>query len=180
MATQGDITPPTSGGGGGLLGEWKNASSKEKILIVGAIATVILVALYLFSKQSSSSPDTINRGTATSPGLTPENGTASSPAPTPPGVNPPPGTMPPVKPPKKKHHHHPEKEDRDSDRDDKRKRKHHTNTPQMVARISTPVHFTAVANTAARSNDRRKTKVKRVIPPGWGHIHTMPPNVLPK
>jgi len=93
---QGDIIPPapSSGGGGGFLGEWKNASTTEKVMILGGVGVVVLVVLYLHGQSTA---NTLNRGTATSTGTTPENtgGSAGSPGPTgpagPPGPTGPPG-----------------------------------------------------------------------------------------
>lgn len=41
-----------------LAEEWKKASPKEKLMIVGAAASIVGIALYLHSKTSSSAPGT--------------------------------------------------------------------------------------------------------------------------
>lgn len=73
-----DIQPPAGTGSnskGGIIEEWKHASTKEKVFIVGGIAAVLLIMLYIHNK-SSSNPITSNAGTVVpaGSGLTPMNG----------------------------------------------------------------------------------------------------------
>lgn len=79
-----DIQPPTDSSTPGIVEEWKKASTKEKMVIVAIVAVVLFVMYYMFKNSSvSSSPSTINRGTATAPGLSYGTGTVySTPSPT--------------------------------------------------------------------------------------------------
>lgn len=62
-----DITPPKETDGGGIFEEWKKASPKEKMLILGAIAAVLLLMVYIHNK-SQGQANTVNRGAATTSG----------------------------------------------------------------------------------------------------------------
>ena len=95
----GDIKPPKEQSGG-VFEEWKKASPKEKMLILGAIAAVLLIMLYIYNK-SKGQANTINRGSATTGG-----GGTNAAAPTgvtgtqgPPGKQGPPGPTGPKGPP---------------------------------------------------------------------------------
>ena len=94
----GDINPPKEQSSGGIFDEWKKASPKEKMFILGAIAAILLIMLYIYNKSKGA--NTVNRGATTAGG---GGGTSTTTAPAgaagPPGKQGPPGPTGPKGPP---------------------------------------------------------------------------------
>lgn len=77
----GDIQPPSEPKKPGIIEEWKKASPKEKMFIVGGLALVAVIIWYVHNHNAGSgTPITANAGTVApaGSGITPMNGVTTS------------------------------------------------------------------------------------------------------